>query len=183
MMIRFVTSNRGKFEEAKRILNGVDLAWERMEYREVQADTNREVAIQSLRELKGIVKDPFFLEDSGLYIDALNGFPGPYSSYTFKKIGCKGILKLMEDIEDRRAYFTSVIAAFIDGKEILVEGTVRGRIAEEERGGGWGFDPIFEPDGAGGLTFGELGERKDLFSHRGLALRRFLRVLRDLKYI
>jgi XTP/dITP diphosphohydrolase len=73
-MMRFVTSNRGKFEEARRILEGIELVWERMEYREVQADTNREVALQSLRELKGIVKDPFFLEDSGLYIDALKVF-------------------------------------------------------------------------------------------------------------
>lgn len=182
-MVRFVTSNRAKFEEARRILEGVNLAWEKMEYREVQADTNREVALQSLRELKGIVEDPFFLEDSGLYIDALNGFPGPYSSYVFKRIGCKGILKLMEGTENRTAYFTSVIAAFMHGKEIVVEGTVRGRIAEEERGDGWGFDPIFEPDGADGLTFGELGERKDMFSHRGLALRRFLRTLRNLGYI
>jgi XTP/dITP diphosphohydrolase len=182
-MMRFVTSNRGKFEEARRILEGIELVWERMEYREVQADTNREVALQSLRELKGIVKDPFFLEDSGLYIDALKGFPGPYSSYVFKKIGCRGILKLMEGIGNRRAYFTSVIAALIGGKEILIEGTVRGRISEEERGDGWGFDPIFEPDGADGLTFGELGERKDMFSHRGLALRRFLRALRDIGYI
>ncbi len=177
MKVRFVTSNKHKFQEVKRMLSGIaEVIWVKLEYPEVQASSLEEVATFSARWLKGKVEEPFFLEDSGLFIEALNGFPGPFSSYVFKTIGNEGILKLMQGITDRRATFKSVIA-LMDQELRLFVGSSPGEIAREIRGGGWGFDPIFVPDGSNGLTFGELGERKDEFSHRGRSVRELLNYL------
>ncbi len=177
MKIRFVTSNEHKFLEVKRMLSKVaEVIWVKMEYPEVQSSSLEEVASFSARWLEDKVEKPFFLEDSGLFIEALNGFPGPFSSYVFKTIGNNGILKLMEGISNRKATFKSVIALMEQDLHLFI-GSVQGSIAEEVRGGGWGFDPIFIPDGSNGLTFGELGERKDEFSHRGRSVTKLLNYL------
>ncbi|MCQ5375520.1 MAG: non-canonical purine NTP pyrophosphatase, partial [Methanomassiliicoccales archaeon] len=101
----------------------------------------------------------------------LKGFPGVYSSYVFKTLGCTGILKLMRDVEDREAYFQCCIGCIIDNKEIMVSEKVYGRISTEERGeGGFGFDPIFIPEGEI-RTFAEMSiEEKNRISHRGKAI-------------
>ncbi len=120
---------------------------------------------------------PVIVEDAGLFIKALNGFPGPYSSYVNKTIGVEGILKLMRGIKDRTAYFFSVVAFYdpdINELEFFY-GKVEGEIAEEARGkSGFGFDPIFTPIEGDGRTFAEMGvEEKNKFSHRSKALRKF----------
>ncbi len=174
--IRFVTHNRHKFLEARDILArfGIRVEWVEMEYPEVQADTLEEVALFSARWLLGRVDPPFFVEDAGLFIDELGGFPGPYSSFAFRTIGNEGILRLMRGVRDRRATFRSVVAVVLDAESepVALVGETPGRIAESVRGGGWGFDPIFEPLEPGGLTYGELGEEKNRYSHRYRALRR-----------
>ncbi len=174
--IRFVTHNRHKFREARTILArfGLEVEWVEMEYPEVQADALEEVALFSARWLLDRVDPPFFIEDAGLFIDALRGFPGPYSSFAFRTIGNEGILKLMDGVLDRGASFKSVVAVALDrnSEPTVLVGETPGRIAESIRGGGWGFDPIFEPLEPGGLTYGELGEDKNRYSHRYRALRR-----------
>ncbi|MEM0332314.1 MAG: non-canonical purine NTP pyrophosphatase, partial [Archaeoglobaceae archaeon] len=107
----------------------------------------------------------------GLFIEALKGFPGVYSSYVFKTIGNEGILKLMDGITNRRAYFKAVLA-YWDGKEIhIFEGKVEGEIATEIRGsGGFGFDPIFLYNKK---TFAEMGDEKNEVSHRRRVLEKF----------
>ncbi len=170
MRVIFVTSNEGKYREAKSIGErfGIEVEWRREEYLEPQGNDLREIAKKSAEFLAEKIRRPFFIEDSGLFIPALNGFPGPYSSYVFKTIGNEGILKLMEGVEDRSAYFLAVVA-FFDGERVLTfEGRVEGRIAREMRGNkGFGFDPIFEYDGR---TFAEMGEEKNEVSHRRRAL-------------
>ncbi len=174
----FASSNRHKFLEFRRMLEDlVDLRWIQVEYLEPQANDLVEVAVTSALWLSKYLPEPFFLEDAGLFIKALKGFPGPYSSYVFDSLGNDGILKLMSGIDERDAIFSSVIALYTKGSVITFEGRVAGYIAEEKKGGGWGFDPIFIPEGSNGLTFGELGEDKDKFSHRGRStdeLRKFL---------
>lgn len=174
--LRFVTHNSHKFEEARKILSryGLHVDWVKLEYPEIQADSLEEVASYSAEWLKGKVEPPFFIEDAGLFIEALNGFPGPYSSFVFRTIGNPGILRLMEGVEHRRAVFKSVVAVVtaVELPPVILTGETPGRIATSIRGGGWGFDPIFEPDEPGGLTYGELGEAKNQVSHRYRALRR-----------
>ena len=113
------------------------------------------------------------VEDDGLFIDSLDGFPGPYSSFVFRTIGNDGILKLLTGSTNRSAYFCSLIA-FYNGITLSIsEGRVDGRISERVTdGGGWGYDPIFVPDGTD-LTFAELKKSKNEYSHRRRALENF----------
>jgi len=115
------------------------------------------------------------VEDSGLFIDALGGFPGPYSSYAFKTIGCRGILRLMDGIGDRSASFRCAVAYCAAGSEpVVFSGVSGGSIATAMRGSkGFGFDPIFIGKGSR-LTYAELDEEsKCASSHRGESFRRF----------
>ncbi len=169
----FITSNRGKFVEVKEIAAkyGINIEWLDREYLEPQGSDLEEIARKSAEMLSKEINGEFFIEDSGLFIEALNGFPGPYSSYVFKTIGNEGIIKLMSNVKNRKAYFKAVIAYF-DGKEVhTFVGKVEGKIANEIRGtGGFGYDPIFEYEGK---TFAEMGEEKNEVSHRRRALERF----------
>ncbi|HIP62618.1 MAG TPA: XTP/dITP diphosphatase [Archaeoglobus profundus] len=180
MKILFVTSNEGKYKEARSIGKkyGIEVEWLNEEYLEPQGKDLEYIAKKSAELLVEKVKRPFFIEDSGLFIEALNGFPGPYSSYVFKTIGNEGILKLMEGIKNRKAYFLSVVA-FFDGREIKIfKGRVEGVIATEMRGDkGFGFDPIFEYNGR---TFAEMGEEKNEVSHRSKALKALFEYIKTL---
>jgi XTP/dITP diphosphohydrolase len=114
-------------------------------------------------------------EDAGFFVEALQGFPGPYSSYVYRKLGVEGILKLMKDVTERRAYFCSALAYSSGGHCFCFEGKVRGTVSLSPRGArGFGFDPIFIPIDADGRTFAEMevGE-KNRFSHRAIAFRKF----------
>jgi len=112
------------------------------------------------------------VEDDGLFVDSLSGFPGQYSSFVFKTIGNDGILKLLARSAKRSAYFLSLIA-FYDGRILSIsEGRVNGKITDRITEGGWGYDPIFVPDGTD-LTFAELEKNKNEYSHRKRALEKF----------
>jgi len=173
-MIYFITGNKHKYIEAKKILHEIEM--KHIPYPEIQADSLEEVAEFGINYLKNKVNGKFFLEDSGLFINYLNDFPGVYSAYVFKTIGNDGILKLMEGIDGRKAYFKAVIA-YYDGEIHLFKGICHGRIAMQKRGKGFGYDPIFIPNGSK-KTFGEMNkEEKNKYSHRGIALREFDRFL------
>ncbi|MEM4700318.1 MAG: XTP/dITP diphosphatase [Candidatus Nezhaarchaeales archaeon] len=175
MRLVFVTSNANKLEEVQRILRRlapfIEVAGVNIEVAERQLDNIEEIAAERVREAYSRLRTPVFVEDSGLFIESLNGFPGPYSSYVYKTIGCRGILKLMEGVKNRKAIFKSAIALCLSPSELLIfTGVVEGELATEERGGGWGFDPIFIPKNANGHTYGELGDAKNEISHRRKAL-------------
>ncbi|MCQ8903733.1 MAG: XTP/dITP diphosphatase [Methanothrix sp.] len=174
-MIRFVTSNRGKFVEAQSLIE--DLVQADLGYTEIQADTLEEVVLFGMRELSSRLDSAFIIEDAGLFIEALNGFPGVYSAYVQRTIGNSGILKLMEGIENRAASFRSVVGFSAPGMEpVLFKGELHGRIGFEERGtGGFGYDPIFEVDGR---TLAEMElEEKNMISHRGRSMKALKRWL------
>ena len=168
-MIYFVTGNRGKFEEAEGILGEVEQR--NVGYTEIQADTLEEVAAFGMKEVREKLDGPVMIEDAGLFIESLKGFPGVYSAYVFDSIGNEGILRLMEGATDRRAVFRSVLGYAEPGMEtILFVGELEGEIAAEPRGsGGFGYDPIFE---VGGETIAEMGlAEKNRISHRGVSIR------------
>ncbi len=174
MYLYFVTSNEGKFREVQEIASrfGIEVKWLKMEYLEPQGDSLEDIARKSAELLAEKINDQFFIEDSGLFIPALNGFPGPYSSYVFKTIGNEGIIRLMKNVPNREAYFKAVIA-YHDKKEVRIfTGKVEGEIATEVRGShGFGFDPIFLYEGR---TFAEMSiEEKNEVSHRRRALQSF----------
>jgi XTP/dITP diphosphohydrolase len=122
---------------------------------------------------------PVVVEDAGLFVEGLGGFPGPYAAYVYRTIGNAGLLKLLKDVGDRRARFVSVVAYFSGGadKPVCFRGVVDGLILEEERKGrgegGFGFDPVFKPDGCD-VSFAEMSvDEKNRFSHRAEAFRKF----------
>jgi XTP/dITP diphosphohydrolase len=125
---------------------------------------------------------PVMIDDSGLFVDSLGGFPGVYSSYVFKTLGCEGILRLMEGVEDRSARFECCIGFMAPGGEpFIAKGVARGSIAREMSGsGGFGYDPIFVHEGHT-QTYAQLdiGDKNRL-SHRGRAMELFIRELPSL---
>ena len=174
----FVTSNIHKFQEARSILYEHKIATAKLKVDavEIQDNSLENIANYSVQDAVKKCCLPIFVEDAGIFIEALNGFPGPYSKYVYNSIGLKGILKLMEDVEDRKAYFMSVIAfSSPDESPICFIGKVEGTISLKERGSfGFGYDPIFVPSGSEDKTFAEMiAPEKNEFSHRGKALRKF----------
>jgi XTP/dITP diphosphohydrolase len=145
---------------------------------EIQSDSLMEIAKASVLDAFNRCHLPIIVEDAGLFVDALEGFPGPYAAYVYKTISNPGMLKLMENIEDRKATFRSAIAYYNGQSEPLCfDGEAAGRIANDEIWGnlrtGFGFDPIFQPEGSQ-KTFAEMTiEEKNGFSHRANAIRKF----------
>ena len=179
-MAFFVTSNIHKFNEARHVLGEykVATAMLKIETVEIQDDNIERIAKASAIEAAKKCSLPVIVEDAGLFIEALNGFPGPYSSYAYRTIGTKGILRLMKNAKKRDAYFHSVVA-FCNPEEQLryFHGRAEGKISLQARGNlGFGFDPIFELSAGRGKTFAEMTLMdKNRHSHRAEALRKFAR--------
>lgn len=179
----FITGNKGKVLEATEKLRpfGFSVVQKDLGYPEIQADSLEEVAAWGVSHVRERFHHPFILEDAGLFIEALQGFPGVYSKYVFLTLGLEGILRLLEKVEDRTAIFRSVYAFSEPGKKpIIVIGECPGTIALIKHGThGFGYDPIFIPDGAQS-TFGEMiVDEKNRFSHRAKALDKLVIVLKD----
>ncbi len=177
--IIFVTSNAHKVREAKDILSplGIIVEQNNCGYPELQEEELEPIASFGAKHASNKLNHEVMVDDSGLFIEALCGFPGPYSAYVFDKLGNKRILKLMEGEENRSAIFRCVIGYCRPGEEAIVfSGEAAGKIARSIRGsGGFGYDPIFE---VGGATFGEMEEEKNMLSHRYRALVKFVQWLK-----
>lgn len=185
MRLTFVTGNKHKVAELRALVEplGHEVRQDRRGYPEVQAATLQEVCAAGADHLLAAgVEAPLLLEDSGLFVSALKGFPGVYSRYVLDTVGCAGVLRLLRDTEHevRTAAFRTHLL-YVDGKGERhgFEGTCRGRIAPRPAGTeGFGYDPIFVPDGqdgGGSRTFAEMDtSEKNRLSHRGQAVRAFL---------
>ena len=127
-----------------------------------------------------------FADDTGLEVDALGGEPGVRSArYATDghddEANKRLLLERMQGVENRAAQFRTAVALIMDGKEYLFEGVVRGDIATEEHGeGGFGYDPLFFPEG-GEKTFAEMSSKaKNEISHRGRAVRKLAEFLQNI---
>ena len=174
--LHFASNNYNKYIEIQSVLQkySIDVYFSRTILTEIQSNFLIEIAIQKSRSAFEKTSMPIIVEDDGLFIDELNGFPGQYSSYSFETIGNDGIIKLLINSKTRIAYFKSVIV-FYDGNILQsFVGETKGKIAHRPMGKGWGYDPMFIPDGIS-LTFGQLHQenRKEEFSHRTQALIKF----------
>ena len=170
-MFKIVTHNRHKYEEMKKIVPQLEMV--NMEYPEIQAGSLEEVVDFALNYLSDKIDGNFIIDDSGLFIRALNYFPGVYSAYVFDTLGNEGILKLMDGVKDRTAEFKTVIGIRLENQNFKFVGICHGEIAEEPRGtNGFGYDPIFIPEGYS-RSFAEMStEEKNRVSHRGKAIRK-----------
>ncbi len=188
MQLLFVTRNKNKIKEIKALtkdfiniesLDSIEF------YQEIPENepTIKENASFKARFIYDLKRINCFADDSGLEVEALNGMPGVFSARYGgeEKNDLQNIKKLLSDLknkDNRRAKFVTVISLIIDGKEKLFEGTVEGEIIDEPRGNkGFGYDPVFIPDGYD-KTFAEMElEDKNKISHRSIAIRKFLNYL------
>ena len=203
MTLWFMTSNEGKVAEAKEHFShfGIEVKQFDFEATEPQTDDLEIVALSKIDQAIPFIPDEndmILVEDAGLFIEALEGFPGVYSSYALQTIGCGGVLKLLSHLESedlvvdakiRRAEFRAVAVLYHKGVTKLAEWVCPGRISHKiAEGEGFGFDPIFIPtdlDENGdpvetgemgvtsthGNTFGQISlEEKQLYSHRRRAI-------------
>ena len=207
MTIWFMTTNQGKVEEARAYFSDYGIVVQQFDFESIepQADDLEVVALSKIEQAIPHLPNPndmLLVEDAGLFVDALHGFPGVYSSYALKTLDVHGILKLMnhlisaDPIQDgnlRKAEFRAVAVLYKNGQTIVSQGVCPGRISHEPvMGKGFGFDPIFIPadlDVEGNpLPVGEIGvksthgkpfgavplEEKQQYSHRHRALKGLL---------
>ena len=188
--IVFATNNAHKLEEVAAMLGE---AYEVLNLREIgceadipeTAETFAGNAMQKARYVKEHYGYDCFADDSGLEVDALDGAPGIYSARYSGGGSEANMDKLLHNLtgkSDRGAQFRTVIALLIGEETQLFEGIVRGSIIEERRGeAGFGYDPIFVPDGYE-QTFAQLGnEVKNRISHRAKAVEQLVRYLNNMK--
>ena len=179
----FQTGNLGKLAEARHYFEPLGFTVEQFlingeppEIIEPQSDDLVTVARSKISQGvallagAGRADSALLVEDAGLFIDVLGGFPGVYSSSVLEKLGLDGILTLLQGREQRMALF-GCCAAMWDGERLLIgEGSCTGEMAQEARGEhGFGYDPLFIPDvsGADGRTFAQMSpEEKGRSSHR-----------------
>jgi len=188
MKLIFATNNKHKLEEISKVLNNkfdllslsdIGFKEEIPETHETLEENSREKAEYIYNRFKTNV----FADDTGLEIEALNGEPGVYSArYAGEHCSftdnMNKVLSKLEGIENRKAKFRTVITLILDGKEYQFEGIVEGDITKTKHGiEGFGYDPIFRPNGYK-ETFAEINlNLKNKISHRGLAVKKLIEFL------
>lgn len=176
--IILVTTNRGKVREIGEILRHYSIQVKNIvkDKLEIQSPDLKEVVEYAAWSLSQEIQGPYIIEDAGLFVDKLKGFPGPYSSYVYKTLGVKGIITLLDGIQNRKAEFRSAIAFHSKKRELKIfEEKVCGDISYEPIGSeGFGFDPIFIPAQGYGRTFAQMSlKEKNKYSHRSKTTKMF----------
>lgn len=188
----FATNNRHKLEE---VSDKIGDHFELLTLNDIGCTEDIEETGSTFEENAGIkskcIYNKYHLncfgDDSGLIVDALNGEPGVYSARYAGEHGnhaanIKKVLTKLEGVENRKARFIAVISLMWEGKEHVFEGVVEGTIRHETTGvGGFGYDPIFQPDGYG-VTFAEMSmEEKNQISHRARATEKLIAFLKAIQ--
>ena len=169
-----VTGNPDKLAEAERIC-GRPLRHAAVDLPEIQSSSLAEVAHEKAQEAWRRLRQPVIVDETGLELSALNGFPGPLIKFMLDAIGPAGVARTANALGDDRASAVCLLMLY-DGRETVSgEGRTDGRLVLTERGdNGFGFDKVLVPDGES-RTYAELsGERKDAIGHRGRAWRALL---------
>jgi XTP/dITP diphosphohydrolase len=166
-----VTGNRGKVAEARLAL-GLEIEAMEMDLPEVQSLDLLEVLHEKAEVAWEIVRRPLVVEETGLSLLCLNGFPGPLVKWMLMAVGAEGIARVGQALGDPRAVARCALLYRDEERTVLAEGMTLGTLILPGRGGhGFGWDPVFLPDGES-RTFAELvGKEKDAVSHRGKAWR------------
>ncbi len=168
-MINFITSNKNKFEEAKKLISEIDHL--SLDLNEIQEMDSKKVIEHKIIEAFKVHDGPFIVEDSGIRFFALNGFPGPLAKWFLKSLGVKKIYDLIHKSgEDDKAEATCVLGYAKSPKEIVYfEGVIWGKIVSPRGENGFGHDSIFMPEGQD-KTFAEMSmEDKNKYSSRSKA--------------
>lgn len=165
MNLHFVTSNKGKAQEAQSILNTA-ITITHLEIPEMQLLSLEDIVHHKVLHAFETIKKPVFVDDVGLFIEAWNGFPGPFIKFLIESGGNALLLKMLSQETNRGAKICAAIGYHDGSKVHTFVGEIRGTIVVEPRGkDGWGFDPIFIPEGDT-RTFAEMSpdEKKQYVS-------------------
>ena len=188
--IIFATNNQNKVAEIRKVLQGF---FEVISLKEGGIDIDIPEPYDTLEEnastksatIFKLTGSNSFSEDTGLFVGALNGEPGVKSARyagepASNKANIQKLLLKLQSVENRKAYFRTVISLILNGEEHQFEGICEGVILNERRGGqGFGYDAIFLPDGAT-KSFGEMTmEEKTVFSHRKKAMSKLIAFLSE----
>ncbi len=186
--IVFATNNKNKLKEMREIMDGLYHVMSLEEigcHEEIIEDAD---TIQGNAKIKAdFITNRYhidcFADDTGLEVEALNGAPGVYSAryageHCSYQDNVNKMLNALDGVENRKAVFRTVIALNLEGETYYFEGRCEGQITKEQRGSeGFGYDPIFQPDGFD-ETFAELGmDVKNSISHRGRATQKLIEFL------
>ena len=186
--IVFATNNKNKLKEMREIMDGLYHVMSLEEigcHEEIIEDAD---TIQGNAKIKAdFITNRYhidcFADDTGLEVEALNGAPGVYSAryageHCSYQDNVNKMLNALDGVENRKAVFRTVIALNLEGETYYFEGRCEGQITKEQRGSeGFGYDPIFQPDGFE-ETFAELGmDVKNSISHRGRATQKLIEFL------
>lgn len=178
MTLFFVTGNRNKFEEVKKVTDryGIALEWSDINVVEQKLKTEKEVAIAKALSALKILNKPVLVEDTGIYFEAYKDFPGPNAKVVFEGIGADGILKILEGKKREATFVTAFAYATPSMHPVAFIGECKGRIAEKKSEIiDFAYDTLFIPEGET-RTFSEMKkEEKEKHSHRAKALEEFLK--------
>lgn len=172
--LRLVTGSAGKLAEARRIF-GPELESVALDLPEIQSLDPVEVARAKAEAASALVDGMVVVDDTGLGLVALGGFPGPLVKWMLEAVGAEGIARVAAALGDDRAVVTCVVVAREGEREIVASVEVEGSIVAPRGAGGFGWDGIFAPRDGGGCTYAELDDEvKDRIGHRGRAWRELL---------
>tara|TARA_B100000787_G_scaffold30665_2_gene20563 strand:- start:20598 stop:21182 length:585 start_codon:yes stop_codon:yes gene_type:complete len=192
MKLVFATNNLNKLKEVQEILsNSIEIlslkdvdCFDDIEETEITLEGNAKLKANYITEKFGY---NCFADDTGLEVDALNGKPGVYSARYAGNLrnseeNMRKILKKLDGKTNRKAQFRTVVALNLENKQYIFEGICKGEILKEKVGdGGFGYDPIFSPNGFSD-SFAEMSsEEKNKISHRGIAIHKLANFLLNLK--
>ena len=157
MTLYFITGNKGKLAEAKAILGSVDSL--DIDLPEIQELNAKRVIAAKLEEARNQYSSNMFCEDTSLHLDCLNGFPGPLIKWMSKSIGNQGIYELVQKYVNDQAIARTMIG-LVNGDGLhYFSGTLEGKIVAPRGANGFGWDPVFQPDGHD-KTLAEMTDRE-----------------------
>ncbi len=169
MALYFITGNKNKFSEVKAIIPNVEQL--DIDLPEIQDIDAKKIISAKLLEALNYKQAEFIVEDTSLYLECLNGLPGPLIKWFMKTIGNDGLFNIAEKLGNNKAEAKTIIGYAKNPKEIYYfEGSVKGKIVSPRGKSGFGWDPIFQPEGFS-KSFAELTpEEKNKISMRRIAL-------------
>ena len=171
--INFITSNNDKLREFEDILD-FKLKCSSLNIKEIQSLDIVDVAKHKASEAYNHINEPVLVEDTGLFVDIWNGFPGVFIKWFYLSVGSDGIWKMLEKFNNKKASAVTVVCLFDGVNFIIGKGEIRGVLTAPLGDNGFGWDDIFLPDGSD-RTFAQMSlkQKKD-FSMRRLALEELL---------
>lgn len=177
--ICFVTANAGKLEEAKLFFGKFNIKSQKLDLQESQSFSQEEIVLAKARQAYEILGCPVVVDDTGIYFEDFNSFPGTFTKYVFKALGHNGIIKLLEGTS-RKAFFRTLLCYTDGNKTKIFEGVLHGTISStvsSKINPSLPLNSIFIPEGSN-RPLSELSEKEaQKFSHRAKALERLSRYL------